>query len=234
MTGWHRGPMVAFDLETTSADPETARIVTASLVRIDPMQGSVDIENHLADPGVEIPAEATAIHGITTEQARAEGEYLPDVVLGVCGVLESAMDAGQPLVAYNASFDFTVLARELGRIGAPALVPFPVVDPYVIDKHVDRYRKGKRTLTASCEHYGVKLDQAHDSDSDALAAARLAWMLANRYPQIGEKSLRELHVAQFGWYREQQLGLADYFARQGKQETVNTEWPVRTGIEAVA
>jgi DNA polymerase III subunit epsilon len=219
--------MVAFDLETTGPDPETARIVTASLVRIDPMAGSVETERYLADPGVEIPAEATAIHGITTEQARAEGEYLPDVVLGLCGVLKSAMDAGQPLVAYNASFDFTVLARELDRIGAPTLVPFPVVDPYVIDKQVDRYRRGRGTLGAACEHYGVKLDQAHDSDSDALAAARLAWMLASRYSEIREKSLRELHVSQFGWYREQQLGLAEYFARQGKTEAVNTDWPVR-------
>jgi DNA polymerase-3 subunit epsilon len=231
---WHQGALVAFDLETTGPDPETARIVTASLVWIDPARGSVETDRHLADPGVEIPAEATAIHGITTEQARAEGKYLPDVVLGLCDVLEEAMDAGHPLVAYNASYDFTVLARELDRIDAPALTPFPVIDPYVIDKHVDRFRRGRRTLGAACQHYGLTLDNAHDSDSDALAAARLAWILARRYPEIGDAALPELHTAQAGWYREQQLSLADYFARQGKTETVNTDWPVRSRLEAVA
>lgn len=234
MTGWHHGPMVAFDLETTGPDPDTARIVTASVVWIDPMEGLVNADRFLADPGVEIPAEAAAIHGITTEQARAEGKPLREVVLAIMDGLRLAQDNRYPLVAYNASFDFTVLARELDRLGEPSFEPYPVIDPYVIDKHIDRYRKGKRTLTAACEHYGVDLDNAHDSDSDALAAARIAWKIANSVPEIGDAQLGDLHADQIHWYAEQQTSLADYFARQGNDTHVNTEWPVRSRMEAVA
>ena len=74
--------MLAFDLETTSANPKEARIVTSALVRIDGRD--VQKVEHLADPGIEIPQEATNVHGITTEKARAEGrpheEVLKDTV----------------------------------------------------------------------------------------------------------------------------------------------------------
>ena len=63
--------MLSFDLETTSANPMEARIVTSALVTID--GSSSDPYEMLADPGVEIPEGAANIHGITTEQARAEG-----------------------------------------------------------------------------------------------------------------------------------------------------------------
>ena len=45
--------MLAFDLETTSANPKEARIVTSALVRIDGRD--VQKVEHLADPGIEIP-----------------------------------------------------------------------------------------------------------------------------------------------------------------------------------
>ena len=73
MTGWHRGRLVAFDLETTGVDVETARIVTAAVVRIDVAARTSHPTEWLVDPGIEIPAEASAIHGVTTERARAEG-----------------------------------------------------------------------------------------------------------------------------------------------------------------
>jgi DNA polymerase III epsilon subunit-like protein len=49
----------------------------------------------------------------------------------------------------------------------------------VIDKHLDRFRKGRRTLAAICEAYGVDLpaDEAHTAGADALAACRAAWVL---------------------------------------------------------
>ena len=70
--------MLAFDLETTSANPKEARIVTSALVRIDGRD--VQKVEHLADPGIEIPQEATSVHGITTEKARAEGRPHDEVL----------------------------------------------------------------------------------------------------------------------------------------------------------
>ena len=76
--GINTDQLVAFDLETTGVDPDTARIVTGSLVHFIgglPMK----TQSWLADPGIDIPAEATAIHGITTEHARENGRDHDDV-----------------------------------------------------------------------------------------------------------------------------------------------------------
>jgi DNA polymerase-3 subunit epsilon len=84
----------------------------------------------------------------------------------------------------TASYDFTVLAAEIARYGVPQLTRFPVLDPYIMNKQVDRYRKGKRTLTALCEEYGVVLDNAHTSAADALATLRVLDAMAGKFPKL--------------------------------------------------
>lgn len=53
---WMNGLRATFDLETTGVDVTTARIVTASLILLDPQGNVVRRGEWLADPGVEIPA----------------------------------------------------------------------------------------------------------------------------------------------------------------------------------
>ena len=57
---WMNGLRATFDLETTGVDVTTARIVTASLILLDPQGNVVRRGEWLADPGVEIPAGAAA------------------------------------------------------------------------------------------------------------------------------------------------------------------------------
>jgi len=68
---WHEDLLVGFDLETTGTDPRQARIVTAAVTEV---KGGEPVRHRawLANPGVPIPAETTAIHGVSTEQAAAE------------------------------------------------------------------------------------------------------------------------------------------------------------------
>lgn len=229
---WADEPMLAFDLETTGPDPETARIVQAALVYIDPGQRSVDEKVLLADPGVDIPAEATAVHGISTEQARTEGRPLPEVLTELDEAIHASWARGHPLVAYNAAYDLTVLDRELARFDAHPITLGPVIDPFVIDKKHDRYRKGSRKLIDTCKHYGIVLSEedAHGAAADALAAARLAWMLAKRYPVVGDLDLEALHTLQVAWAKSQSNGLAAYFERIGKPEAAldcrRRVWPL--------
>lgn len=200
MTWWERR-MCAFDLETTHPSPEEARIVTAAFVLVSGGEETWT-RTWLADPGVEIPEEATAVHGVTTERARAEGEPAAKVVREVAELL--AEHADKALVIMNARYDLTVLDRECRRHGVgPLPLSFgPVVDPLVVDKHIDRYRpsyidpetgdkltpeqakeKGipsGRTLEGMCLHYDAVLDGAHDAAHDALAAARLAYRIGSR------------------------------------------------------
>jgi DNA polymerase-3 subunit epsilon len=228
--------MCVFDLETTAADPEEARIVTACVALIG---GGMDTTVHewLVDPGVDIPAEATAVHGITTDRAREDGMSPVDAVREIAEELCRAWSAGVPVVAFNAAYDLTVLDRECRRHDVSCGFPVagPVIDPYVIDREVDKYRRGKRTLTAMCEHYRVTLGDAHNAAADAVAAGRVAWAIAQRYPQVAGMSLAELHEAQVGWHRERQTDFAAYLRRTGKPtDGVCTAWPQRPFIPAAA
>jgi len=233
MTGWHRGTLVSFDTETTGVDVSTDRIVTATVVRIEP-PAAIYERSWLVNPGIEIPAEATAIHGITTERAVADGREAIWAIREIAETVGDGLRHGIPLVAYNASFDLSILDHELARYGHPSLAEFcggtvaPVIDPIVIDRHVDRFRKGKRTLTAACETYSVRLDGAHTAGYDAIAAARLAWRLATLHPEIADADPMELHARQASWHAEWAEGFQSYLRRRGEGDAlIDGTWPLR-------
>ena len=151
--------LAVFDLETTGLDLAQARIVTACAVAIDE-QGQVTGSNieWLADPGIEIPVAASNVHGVTTEIAKARGRDSKEVVSEILDTLRGFFNAGIPVVAYNAPYDFTILHYEALRNGLePLSDPKPIIDPLVLDKFVDQYRSGKRTLQIAASVYGVQL-----------------------------------------------------------------------------
>ncbi|WP_405721539.1 exonuclease domain-containing protein [Streptomyces sp. NBC_01537] len=232
--GWHRDLLVGFDLETTGTDPLTARIVTAAVTEVRDGE-PVRHREWLVDPGVPIPEEATAVHGISTDRAAADGRSAVEAVAEIADALAAHWAAGVPVVVYNAPFDLTLLAAELRRHGLPSLDERlgsdigPVVDPLVIDRSLDRYRRGKRTLEAACQFYGVVLDDAHEAAADALAAVRVAIALAERFPEAGAGELWELHRSQVGWYADWAAGFQKFLARQGGAPAaeIDTAWPLR-------
>lgn len=129
LTSWCDGPLVALDLETTGRDPCRDRMVSAAVVTISRGMPR-ETTTWLADPGVDIPAEATEIHGITSERARREGRPADEVVIEVSALLAEVWVAGIPLCAFNAAFDLTVLDAELQRYrGRRLLLGGPVIDP---------------------------------------------------------------------------------------------------------
>lgn len=197
MTWWWQGRLCALDLETTSPLPEEARIVSAAVALCGGGAKTAAL-TMLADPGVEIPAEAAAVHGITTEIARRDGRPARDVVRALLKALEAPLRAGLPLVVFNARYDLTVMDREARRHELdPLVVGHQVVDPHVIDKWLDRYRRSypygvtteqgvarglvsSRTLAGMCVVYGAELEGAHDAAFDAVAAARVAFRIGQR------------------------------------------------------
>ena len=214
--------MLAFDLETTSANPKQARIVTSALVRIDGRD--VQKVEHLADPGIEIPQEATNVHGITTEKARAEGRPHEEVLKDTVEAIKAAWEDGLTLIVYNAAFDLTVLRSLTGDF----TVTGPVYDPYVIDRVSDKWRKGKRTLGAVCEHYGVELGNAHEATADALAAARVAWkQVRQHYPNLAQMEENELMEFQAVKWYEDRVAFKKYLEGKGRDASdVSTAWPL--------
>ncbi|MCS0635471.1 3'-5' exonuclease [Streptomyces sp. LP05-1] len=235
--GWHGETLVGFDLETTGTDPREARIVTAAIVEV--RAGEVTARRQwLADPGVRIPAQASAIHGISTERAAADGRPGREVAEELAEALTGYWARGVPVVAYNAAFDLTLLAAELLRYGLPSLgdrlggAPAgPVIDPYTIDRAVDRYRRGKRNLEAVCGEYGVRLDGAHEAAADALAAVLVARAIAGRHPSVAALTPAELHDRQIGWYAEWAADFQGFLRRKGSPDAViDPVWPLREPV----
>ncbi|MEV7466167.1 3'-5' exonuclease [Streptomyces kronopolitis] len=206
---WHLGRLVGFDLETTSPDPLTARIVTACVVRCGGGQ-PVESRSWLTDvDGEEIPEGAAAIHGVSTDRARAEGV---DLRAAVEEILDALLDREAQ------RYGMTPLDQRRGEIR--------VVDPYVIDKQIDRYRKGKRTLTHLCQHYCVELGDAHSADADAIAACRVVWRQGTLHEHLAGMSLDELHQAQIGWAAEQAASLQARFRETDADAVVEGAWPI--------
>lgn len=226
----HWGQLGVFDLETTGIDVDTARIVSACIAVLSAEGGVVARWDWIADPGVEIPEGASAVHGITTERARSEGRAAQEVIAEIAQTLRVLFALGTPLVVYNAPYDLTLLDRECRRhLLEPLHPPVPVIDPLVLDKAVDRYRKGKRTLEATAELYGVVLDDAHDAGSDAIAAGRVAQALASAFPEELDVPMADLHGRQEIWYAEQAASFGDYIRRMKGDDGYlpDTAWPVR-------
>ncbi|MDT9697683.1 3'-5' exonuclease [Streptomyces sp. P17] len=241
MASWYEGPLAAFDTETTGVDVETDRIVSAAVVIQDAPGTRPRVTRWLVNPGVPVPESATAVHGLTEEHLQRNGRWPAPVMHEIAEELAEQAVAGRPLVVMNAPFDLTILDRELRRHRASSLAhwfetsPLLVLDPRVLDKHLDRYRKGRRTLTDLCAHYGVTLDGAHDAGADALAALDVVRAVGRRFAARLERlSPAELHTLQAVWHAAQARGLQAWFARSGTEEAVDPAWPLRPDLPAAA
>lgn len=233
--------MVAFDLETTGVDTTTARIVTSSLIyveRTSDLQWESWQEHRLADPGVEIPEGATAVHGVTTEKAQAEGEPHEKVLAATISDIYRAWDSGAVLVAFNATYDLSLLSA----LDPTFEVRGPVFDPMIVDKAIDRYRKGTRKLTDVSALYGVPLSEidAHSSSADAIAAGKIATRMINEHlPARGDNWTEALGstAAMMDMQRRsafvQRKGLQEYFDRKGEDVKIDLGWPVEDRVMAL-
>lgn len=221
--------LAVFDTETTGIDTSTARIVSASIAVLDGSGVVTERYDWLLDPGIEIPDPAFQVHGISTEVARSSG-IKADV--GVAQIVEQMLamfDRGLPLVAYNAPFDLSLLRAEAKRYGIqwPNQVS-PVIDPLVLDKQLDRYRKGKRTLEAVAPHYGVEIGTAHDAGDDAIAAGRVFQALAQKYSDKMPDDVNALHGSQIEWAAAQAENFQEYMRRVRDPSFIaDGSWPLK-------
>lgn len=217
-------PVLALDTETTGVDNKNDRIVTTCMV-YDDGRGNQTIRNWMIDPGIEIPTGASDVHGVTTEIARAHGTSPEEGLLSIRDSLVPMLEAGIPVLVYNAPFDLTLIRSEFLRYG----IDFPyrfnrVIDPLVIDKKLDPFRKGKRILTMTASLYGYELENAHNAEADCLAAIGAFRGMVTGYGM--ECTVDELHELQVKWKAEQAESFQAYLRRTKEPDAViNGEWP---------
>jgi DNA polymerase III subunit epsilon len=243
---WHLGPLAPFDIESGGVDVENDGVVTVTVSTVG--KGiDTNVWSGLIAVDFDIDPKAIEVHHITTEFARANGKPAADVLDEAAERLAIAHAAGVPTVGSNLPYDYTILDRNCRRYGVRTLEErlggpiAPVVDILVIDRHLDRYRPGKRKLEDLCREYGVRHGGAHDATEDALAAARVAYVMGQRarmdfgglcdlyadrrfpdrlardWQAFARLSLDQLHAAQVGWYREQGESLGTYWLTQAAE-----------------
>ncbi len=238
---WFTGKALAFDTETTAPEPTEARLVTATAAEVSVL-GLGRTWEWMINAGVDIPEEASKIHGISTAQVQATGRPMAEALVQIVATLTWAWRKGWAVIAMNANYDLTVLQCELARLGLPALQMGMVLDPFVIDRGCDPYRQGKRRLTETAAHYGVKLEGAHSATGDALAAARIVWaqaklaMTSKRYQQLRSLTLLQMQSWQAKAHRDRQENYREYLIKKMKTDLtitladvakVDGSWPLR-------
>ena len=226
---WNRGPLTSFDTETTGTNVLEDRIVSAALIRSngEPLRWISDAD------GMEIPKDASDIHGITTEYIRAHGRPAKAVVEEITDALALELASGfGALVVMNAPFDLSLLDAECSRHGVRPLADrigrvAPIIDPLVLDRTVDRYRKGRRTLEALAVEYGVTLTAAHSADADAQAALDVARAIAERYEELQVPAWK-VHGWQIQWHERWAANFQAHLRSKGETNAViDGSWPLR-------
>ncbi|WP_406150657.1 exonuclease domain-containing protein [Streptomyces sp. NBC_01012] len=241
MIHWFDGPLAAFDIGTTGPDAEEDRIVSAALVVQDTTGGRIRVTRWLVSPGIPVPPGATGIHGLTDDHLQRNGRWPAPVVEEIARALAEQSATGRPLAVMNAPFGLTLLDRELRRHRASSLAgclrdqPLHVLDPRVLDKHLDRYRKGPRTPADLCEVYGVTPDGGHDAAAGAAASLELVRAVGRRFAARLERlSAAEVHALQAVWHADQARGLQAWFEKSDTPGPVDPAWPLRPKLPAAA
>ncbi|MFC1958512.1 exonuclease domain-containing protein [Chloroflexota bacterium] len=174
-------PIAFIDAETTGTNPHTDRIVELSVFRVQP-DGTEDYRSHRVNPGVPIPAETTAVHGITDADV-AEEPAFSQYAKGVCEFLDGCDIAGFNVI----TFDLPFLEAELGR----ARVDFSYEGRQLVDVMVIYHQKeppepGKsRKLKDAYRKYCHKeLEDAHSSKRDATASAEVMNSMVEKHDDL--------------------------------------------------
>jgi DNA polymerase-3 subunit epsilon len=157
-------PLAFIDLETTGLHPHSDRIVELSILKIHP-DGTKEYHSRRINPGVPIPPEATAVHGITNDDV-ADKPKFGQFAKSIRDFLEGCDIAGFNVIA----FDLPCLESELERVG----VEFSRQGRYLVDTKTIYHQREPRDLQAAYQKYcGKEMENAHVAKEDAKASAEI-------------------------------------------------------------
>ena len=211
---WVKNGFIAFDTETTGVDVASDRIVTAAaVVYRDGVEDSS--QEWLIKVDVDIPEAASAVHGITNEVSQSQGQDQREALESIRNYI---VESGLPVVCFNSQYDRGILDANLERVGLEPLIGVTDICPYVIDKQMDKYVKGKaqRRLQPTVARYGLEISE--DDWHGALADSRITGLLllaqAERYPHLFAGEPAELAEAVGQWREEQDASFKAWLAAQ--------------------
>lgn len=170
-----RNPLVFFDLETTGISIVRDRIVEISFVKVFP-NGKEESYTRRVNPGMPIPSESTAIHGITDDDVK-DCPVFKEIAKSLAAQIE-----GCDLAGYNSNrFDIPMLAEEFLR----ADVEIDLNRRKFVDVQTIFHKMEQRTLGAAYKFYCNKsLENAHTAEADTVATYEVLKAQLDRYPDL--------------------------------------------------
>lgn len=168
-------PLCFFDLETTGIKVATDRIVEISILKVFP-NGNKESLTLRVNPEMPIPAETTAIHGISDEMVANEPTF-KELATRIYGMIKDSDLAG-----FNSNrFDIPLLAEELLR----AEIDFDLKKAMAVDVQTIFHKMEKRTLEAAYMFYCDKtLVDAHSAEADTMATYEVLKAQLGRYEEL--------------------------------------------------
>ena len=168
-------PIVFFDLETTGVDTSKDRIVEISMIKVMP-DGSRIPKTRRINPEMPIPAEATAVHGITDEDVKNEPTFR-QLAKSLAQFIQGCDFGG-----FNSNrFDLPVLVEEFLRAG----VDVDLKRRKFVDVQNIFHKKEQRTLVAAYKFYCDKdLTDAHSAAADTMATYEVLCAQLDRYDDL--------------------------------------------------
>ena len=168
-------PVIFFDLETTGLSLSRDRIVELAVIRVSP-RGDVFERVRRYNPEMPIPAEASAIHGITDEDIADEPTFQA-TSKSLAKLLEPCDLAG-----FNIRrFDLPILIAEFARSG----ITFDVKARRLIDMKMIFHREEPRDLSAAARFYlGRDHQDAHSALGDIRTTAAVLAAQLGRYRHL--------------------------------------------------
>ncbi|MDT7827632.1 exonuclease domain-containing protein [Pricia sp. S334] len=182
-------PICFFDLETTGTNIAKDRIVEIAILKVHP-NGTSESKTWLVNPGMKIPDEVIAIHGISNEKVANEPTF-KELSKEIYAMIKDS-DLG----GYNSDrFDIPLLVEEMLR----ADIDFDMKNTVAIDVQTIFHKMEKRTLGAAYKFYcGKELIDAHSAEADTLATYEVLKCQLDRYPEL-ENNVKKL--AEFSTHR---------------------------------
>lgn len=183
MIDWRNGIWCVVDTETTGLDINVDRVVEIGISRFSMAEGFISRHCTLVDPGIEITAEASEVHGITNEDVKGKNP-----LLALAPALTDLFERSDIIVGYNIyGFDEPLLEDEFGEDQWGVITNGrAVIDPLAIVRmdRVGRYWKGKHRhqLGAVAERFQIAVDGAHRAIHDCDATAEILKALIEREP----------------------------------------------------
>ncbi len=168
-------PIIFFDLETTGVDVTHDRIVEISMIKVLPSGEEIE-KTRRVNPGIPIPAEATAVHHITDADVANEPSFR-QIAKSLANEL-----VGCDIAGFNSNrFDIPMLDQEFQRAG----VKFDFTKARFVDVQTIFHKKEQRTLVAAYRFYcGKELDGAHSANADTRATLEVLKSQLDRYDDL--------------------------------------------------